>query len=363
MKIGILTFHRALNYGAVLQCYALYHTLSEMGHDVEVIDYRPEAIEKYRMLFRWQDFKGACGVKGKMRYLASSLALIDSKVKTARKFDDFISKNLNVSAIVMNESDMPDYYDAIFFGSDQIWNPLTCEGLDKIYYGSFEKHNARFIGYAVSIGREDLITGRLSNTFKSYLTNFDKLSVREKAFQLFLSDKFQYKSQLVCDPSLLMQKKQCEKIAVNPQDRNYVVLFSLTGNPYAMSLALRVANQLNAEVVSLCAEMNMIKRKSYHRGPLSINEFLGYIKNSKCVITDSFHATSFSIIMNVDFYTFRQKNNNDRSQMILDVSGLSDRMIDADDIVVYSPVDYIGVNRRLNEYREKSLNFIVESLK
>ena len=53
MKIGILTFHRAINYGAVLQCYALQETLKRMGHNVEVIDYRQPMIEKAYKCIKW----------------------------------------------------------------------------------------------------------------------------------------------------------------------------------------------------------------------------------------------------------------------------------------------------------------------
>ena len=41
MKIGILTFHWPENYGAVLQAYALQSYLTDLGHDVEIINYRP----------------------------------------------------------------------------------------------------------------------------------------------------------------------------------------------------------------------------------------------------------------------------------------------------------------------------------
>ena len=50
MKIGILTFHRAHNYGAVLQCYALQEIMRRRGHDVRVIDYRQPWIEEFYKL-------------------------------------------------------------------------------------------------------------------------------------------------------------------------------------------------------------------------------------------------------------------------------------------------------------------------
>ena len=174
MKIGILTYHRALNYGAVLQCMSLYLTLKGMGHDVEIIDYRPAAIEKYRMFFRWKDFVQSVGVLGKLRYLGSCCSLIGSRKKTVRKFDGFIAENLKVSHLVTSTKDVPDDYDVIFFGSDQIWNPSLNEGIDNVYLGHFPKHHAKLFSYAVSIGRLDLIEGKVAEDYSQCLHSLCK---------------------------------------------------------------------------------------------------------------------------------------------------------------------------------------------
>lgn len=363
MKIGILTFHRALNYGAVLQCYALFKILTEMGHDVEVIDYRLDAIEKYRMLFRWKDFTSK-SLSGKFRYIASSLALCRSKKKTARKFDEFLTSNLKFSCIVNKPEEVPSCYDVIFFGSDQIWNPETCEGLDKVYYGQFEKGHTLFFAYAASLGRPDLINGQNKDLFGKYVLNYDIIGVREKSLADFLFDEFSIKSDIVCDPSLFLSKNLCDSLAVKPKDDNYVLVFNLDGNPQAVSFAENIASQIGAKVIMMMAETNHLRRQLCEvRTELSPSEFLGYIKYAKCVVTDSFHATSFSLIMNVNLYTYRQKRNNDRSQMILDVVGLGDRMVNANDKVSFSPINYEGVNKCLYEYRQLSLSFITTNLK
>lgn len=364
MKIGILTFHRALNYGAVLQCYALFKALSEMGHDVEVIDYRPEAIEKYRMLFRINDFKRANGFAKKIRYVASCIMLVCSKRKTSKKFDEFLNSKIILSPIVRNIENISFSYDVIFFGSDQIWNPETCEGLDKVYYGQFKKGHAKFYAYAASLGRIDLINGNLKDLFGKYVLNYDKIAVREKSVADFLLGEFAIKSEVVCDPSLFLSKNLCDSLAQKPKDDNYVVVFNLDGNPQAVSFAQNIANQIGAKVIMMMAETNHLHRHSYEvRTELSPFEFLGYIKYSKCVVTDSFHATSFSLIMNVNLYTYRQKRNNDRSQMILDVVGLGERMVNASDKVSFSPINYEGVNERLSEYMRLSLSYISTNLK
>ena len=69
MKVGILTFHRAHNYGAVLQCYALQETLKRMGHDVQVIDYAQPWIEEFYKLFSRSMYRSAGGFSGKFAYL------------------------------------------------------------------------------------------------------------------------------------------------------------------------------------------------------------------------------------------------------------------------------------------------------
>lgn len=60
MKIGVITFHRAINYGAALQTYALQRAISDLGFDTEVIDYRCEHMENlYKLIggFKQKTFK------------------------------------------------------------------------------------------------------------------------------------------------------------------------------------------------------------------------------------------------------------------------------------------------------------------
>lgn len=358
-KIGILTYHRAINYGAVLQCMSLYSTLKRMGHDVEVIDYRPKAIEKYRMYFRWKDFMHSKGVQKKIRYLLSCITLICSRKKTVRKFDAFLHDNILLSSIVTSVNDVPTYYDVIFFGSDQIWNPEINEGVDEVYLGQMHKGHAKFFTYAVSIGRLDLIRNDIANVYKRYLHSFDGLSVREYATQSFLKEEFSMDSKVVCDPSLLMTKEEYEKMAVRPKDEGYVLLFNMDGNPNALDFANNVSRQIGVKVVRIAAVNNPFHH--YHcemRAELSPIEFLGYIKHAECIVTNSFHVTSFSLIMQKNFYVLLKENNNERVKTILSVVGLEDRLVDARDNVTIRKISYNEVKNRLDNYADKSLRYI-----
>ena len=363
MKIGILTFHRAINFGAVLQCYALYCTLRGMGHEVEVIDYRPESIERYRRHFRLQDFRQAAGLGGKLRYLASALTLAKVKKQTCRQFDGFLSRALRFSPVAHRPEEVSTQYDAVFFGSDQIWNPLICEGLDAVYYGQFPKGHARFIAYAASVGLLSALEGDLLVQFKKNLAVYDRLAVREQNLQTFLRERVGVDARLVCDPSLLPLRADWEALAEKPQEDKYVALFTLECNPEAPAFAWRMARQLGAKVIRLGAVENPFRKSDCEvRSMLSPGQFLGYLMHAACVVTDSFHATSFSLILHTDFYTLRRTSNNGRAETILVVAGLGERLVDATADIPFAPICYDGVDERLAAYRRQSLQYIEESL-
>ena len=295
----------------------------------------------------------------KIRYLLSCIALIFSRRKTVRKFDSFLYDNILLSSIVSSVNDVPKYYDVIFFGSDQIWNPENNEGVDEVYLGQMQKGQAKFFTYAVSIGRLDLIRDDIAKIYKKYLHSFDGLSVREIATQSFLRERFSIDSTVVCDPSLLMTKEECDKMAVKPKDEGYVLLFNLDGNPNALNFANNISGQLGTKVIRIGAVQNPFHH--YHckiRAELSPAEFLGYIKYAECIVTNSFHATSFSLIMQKNFYVLLRKNNNDRVNTILRVAGLEDRLVDARDNVTLKKISYNEVKNRLDNYADRSLCYI-----
>lgn len=357
MKIGILTFHRAINYGAVLQCFALYKTLLSMGNEVEIIDYRPWFIEKYRKLFEKKDFQSAGGGWGKLRYLFSCASLIFSKKKTVKKFDLFLSKNMRYSDKFKNDN-VSTNYDLIIFGSDQIWSPETCNGLDSIYMGQFPKNNMKFISYAASVGKLETIQGKLATVFHNNLNAFDTISVREENLHLFLKHAYNIESNIVCDPSLLLQSKDYMQISQECNEDNFVLLFDLTDDNKAYNFAKRIAHQLNAKVIELKAVMNPFRKRNYMRTEISPEQFIGYINKARCIITNSFHATSFSIIFQKDFYTLKRNSNNERSRTLLSKVGLLERIVKTDEIVNYSPIDYISINSKIESFRTDSTKFI-----
>lgn len=184
MRIGIITVHRAYNYGSVLQCYALQEYLKRLGHDVWVIDYRQrwtEAVYKpFSLYYIWQlikrhDIHAVIGYwrgrRGRRNYC-----------NTANKiFRSFCSKNLHLTSSCRRK--IPQNFDAYIIGSDQLWSYQCVGGEDKIYLGKFKRpKNSKLIGYAISSSTNSLYKMG-GKKLKHVLANFDKISLREKAIQ------------------------------------------------------------------------------------------------------------------------------------------------------------------------------------
>lgn len=362
MKIGILTFHRALNYGAVLQCYALKEMLSGMGHDVEVIDYRPPYIEKYRKLFYWKDFR-----KQHLSTIISSICfspiMYRRKKRCAAFFDEFVNNHFCLSPIVRTKEDVPSGYDAIVFGSDQIWSSQLCEGLDAIFWGQFPKGKTKFISYATSSGGHRTLTDSEKSLAIEYLKAFDSISVREEKLKKELSLLSSKPIQVVLDPTLLVAREVFEKIAIKPKEENYVLLFTVEKNAKASIFAERIAYEKGCKVVRIDALPPVYRRGERHVSSKAVTpaEFCGYFKFAKFIVTVSFHGTAFSIIFNKDFYTLHSEKE-ERAYNLLKYVGLENRLVDSKDVANIEGIDHSNTDRLLKEKRVESIAFLKKSI-
>ena len=366
MKIGILTFHRALNYGAVLQCYSLKESLCDLGHDVEVIDYRPSALERLRLAFSWNSFKKR-DLKNKIKYLCLIPSSYYHKRKTSVIFDDFLEKNFHFSKIVKSPDAIPNCYDVIIFGSDQIWSSKLCDGFDPIYYGEFPKGNMHFISYAASLEGYQSFSSQDWSYVESRLCCFDGLSVREKSFGKELAIHTKCRAKWVVDPTLLVSSSILEKIMVRPSFKNYIFLFTVQPGDEPYRVAKYIAKQKNCIVVRARAtqRLNILNRE---RGVKNINGcspnlFLGLISYADSVVTNSFHATAISLQFEKEFYAVNCKYSN-RISDLLESIDLSDRYISSVDMVdQVKPIDYSRIHSCLKKLSECSFAYLLDNIK
>lgn len=363
MKIGILTFHRAINYGAVLQCFALYRYLLDLGFEVEVIDYRVDYIEKHREPFSKYLYLRISGVRGKIKYLLSSLKGYTEIVKNARNFDAFLNKNICLSTPVFNEEEVAALdYDYIVFGSDQIWNKKIANGLNKVYWGCFDS-KAQFISYAASIGDLTQLNEEDKNFISRYINNFNAIGLREQDFDSWLKKELNFNdSKVVVDPTLLMTKSFYDKIAIKPKEDNYILVYALETVPGLMEFSQRIAKQLGAKIIRIRSRKgNNSDKVCEVISCISPAEYLGYIKYSKCNILASFHGTVFSTIYQKDFYLVHSPHEN-RAVGYLQSLDLERRVVDASADITFSKVNYESVDTKISELRQNSEVFLKNTL-
>ena len=149
MKIGILTFHCAVNYGAVLQTYGLCQCLQRMGHEVYVIDYRPAYLLKPYKVFSLNRFIAQRCQPIAKRVLRELLA-IPTRLSRQVKFRHFITRNIPLVQLDLQHKKHD--FDAFVFGSDQIWNPYITQ-LDPVFFAEAPVFkDAKRITYAASAG-------------------------------------------------------------------------------------------------------------------------------------------------------------------------------------------------------------------
>ena len=175
-KIGIITFHRAKNYGAVLQAYALQHTLEQLGSDCEIVDYKCENIDNGYKPFQFSK-------TDPIKSILKSLVMYRKRAKKIEQFSSFYNNYLKISDKTYSNSDISEcknLYDAFISGSDQVWGPGK-EGInpDSIYFLSFADDNQKY-SYAASFGVAD-ISDVKAMQLRPLLKNFQSFSVREKS--------------------------------------------------------------------------------------------------------------------------------------------------------------------------------------
>lgn len=361
MKIGILTFHCAHNYGAVLQCYALQEILKAWGYDVEIIDYRPDFIEKPYKIWDYHRFISH-SIHQIPLNIIKELCILLKRPFRYYKFNRFITTRLNLS----KEKWISSKYDIYILGSDQIWNTKITKGINKYYWGKFDftKENKRYITYAASMEVQKL-DERFVNFYKESMNNLDYISVREEVLAQLLQPLTQHTIQTVLDPTLLAPTKIWDTLTKNItiQKKKYILVYQVRSHKRTIEIAQNLAQQINAQVIILRAWIGCkFTPKEYHCA--SPEYYLALIKNAEYIITTSFHGTAFSIIFKKNFYYIKLNDGEDsRSESLLNTLNLNDRIIKIDEVLT-SPqnIDYKKSSLLLEKLKNKSELYLKNAL-
>jgi len=326
MKVGIITFHRAYNYGAVLQCYSLSKYLNLQGYDCEVVDYFPQYFVDGYSLFP-SKYLSDKTLKQKLYSIFEIFVTLPVKIRRYNKFKKFLS-NIPLSSQQYNERNIDfQKYDIVIYGSDQIWNRKLTNGFDAVFTGSIKKNKStKYITYAASTTLFD--KNEEYNYYANIIKNFDYITVREESFNIYLNSIEQGISKCVLDPVFLLNKDQWKNIIKLPSKQKYILFYSVPTHPLLYDRVQEISQLLHLPVICLTAIVRL-KSKYNCDNTASPEEFLGYFYNAEFVLTTSFHGTAFSVIFRKQFYTFRLGSDTDnRSFDLLNRFNMVDRFID-----------------------------------
>lgn len=333
-----MTFHCARNYGAVLQAYGLQTYLESLGHRVYVIDYEPSYLLNPYRLFRFGEWREK-GLLIDLKWNLREILVAPIRGLRNYRFVRFVRKRLHLLQIDFNKpcSDI----DTFIFGSDQIWNPVICNGYDRYYLADAEAFKGKkCIAYSASVGRVSNIESD-SKELLNRLSGFSLIGARENSLNEWLKAQGITNSALTLDPVMLAGKKYFEPITQEIDKRKpFLFLFMVDRLPKAKAVADLIAAQYNLEIIEFasCYETFAFKGKMQTKSP---EYFLGMIKAASYVVTTSFHATAFSILFEKNFTAVSSRNGlNERVQSLLSLFNLESRLSFDENNIDFSSIDY-----------------------
>ena len=353
MRIGILNLPLDNNYGGNLQRYALIKVLQNMGYDVEHIclvrKFLPPCYILSKTFIKQGLRKLKNGTNMPIMYQVREHREYWRNVKAISKFyNAYIPHTRKVFSYQDIDTSC---YDAVIVGSDQVWRKSMVPyfGLENFFLG-FVPNPIKKIGYGVCIGNYEEWTNKDKKSLLPLYNRLNALSVREyQSIEFLEQNSFNTpKPQRVLDPTLLLDNNNYNELIINAKTHSLTVgrIFA-----YILDSDDQITTDINNEADKRALEVYMQNLNN----SISIEQWIRNIKDSKLVITDSYHGVVFSLIFQKPFIF---KGNERRGNVRID-SLLSLFKIDR---LHTDEIDYQSVYNILIEERMRSLNFIKHSL-
>lgn len=361
--VGLLNFHYSdNNYGAVLQAAALFRVVKTLGYEVEQIDFIPH--------FYNDTFLSRLKVK--------VINFIDTYIKHKKPIDNqcfelFRRKFLKRSNKIYSQEQLKSIgkiYDAVIVGSDQVWRVDYTGRARYVYFLDFVPAKCKKISYAASFGLDEWLFDKdygVTNSVRNLLTKFDNISVRESSGVVICKEVFKTNAEHVLDPTLLVDREFFNEIIEDCEHQSDEGLSSLVY--YKLDPSSIFEEQL--KIISK-DKFNKVENLFFSDGGTEkyndVGVWLSKIKNSKLVITDSFHCVCFAIIFEINFICSANRSRGlTRLESLLGILGLKDRIcIDESQLAdekYLDEIDYRAVKNKISTLHKDSLEFLKNALK
>ena len=371
MKILIVTHPLGNNYGGLLQAYALQQILKELGHCPLMMNARGESLKTKVLRQLRNSFYSLIGrfyvtqndkeeLSRNMTYFAKTYITPQTPVLRSRKEkQDYIKRNA-INAVVV--------------GSDQVWRPIYLNDIYHYFLDFTEGLNVKRLSYAASFGVDCWeFSVEQTKRCKQLVAQFDAISVRESSGVTLCEEYLQQSATLVLDPTFLLSKEQY--MALVEKENEPVV----SGDMFCYILDKSEDTKRTVDVIS--ASMNyrpyycMPKEVEYSRMTKNnkqsfvyppVTQWIRSVMDAKMVLTDSFHGCVFSIIFNKPFWiVVNRKRGAARFVSLLNMFGLENRIVNACELECKDwnePIDWESVNQIIMQWKEKSIQFLIDNL-
>lgn len=370
-RVGLITCY-ADNYGACLQAYALQQIIKGLGHDCEIIKYTPIRALRERQGLA----KLIVPLLDVLRGIKNRHSIYAHQGGMRTKFRDFKRENLifgreSYPTIDSLYKSPPDY-DVFVTGSDQLWNPII-HGMrnNRAHFLDFVPSGKRRVAYAPSIG-VSRIPEHTKKEMAQLLEKMDVVSVREEAGKAVIGEISDKRCRVVLDPTLLLGPEDWKNVVVEyPHEKPYIFCYVFSERDYVSRFIEYAKEETGFDVVVIPYTQREMEKGYIIENNAGPKEFLGMINNASLVITDSFHATAFSINFNRPFFSLlrneetEMNNMNSRITNILRVTSLEQRLIasEADfPELQLDDIDYSLVNESIIARRASDKQFLLDSL-
>lgn len=357
MKIRMITFHTPINYGAVLQAYALQTYLKTQCEDVKIINYKTDTlIQKYKYFKKNNTPRNIIGNVVKLKDY--------QKYKTRkRKFEEFSNTFYDLTERVTDRegcSKEAKDADFVFTGSDQVFNP-TRKYQEEIatFYLDFDVGQAKRVAYAPSFGVSSIPINK-RDMVKQYLEKFDYLSVRELNGKEIVKNLIGKEPLCVVDPVLLLKEEQWSNIEkkVNVPEK-YLLCYHLYNSTLEKEVVEKIAKTLGLKIVCITPNIFSPIKSDICFKNLGPEEFVYLFRKASYVVTDSFHGVIFSTLFQKQFYlTIASESTKSRMVSFLERMGLGDRICIDSEEISNKEIDYQEISKKLEQEIELSKKYI-----
>ena len=362
MQIKTITCHDVYNLGASLQAYALQTYLQSIGHDVQIIDYKPDYLSQHYKLWSVPNNYNKPFIC--ILYLLAKLPGRLISLKRKKVFDDFTQKYLNLTERYHSNEELkdnPPLADVYIAGSDQIWNTLFPNGKDPAFYLDFAPKGKKKITYAASFATSD-VSEEYVPFVTQMLANLDAISLREKSSLPLLSKLGRKDEVAVCDPVFLLDAEQWASLLPSLERNPYVLVYDFEHSQKIQNIAKFIAKEKQMEIISVGPFKEKYAKENFvNAGPL---EFINLIRHCDYFISNSFHGTAFSLIFKKNFFVVnREEGINERMLSLLSDLLLQDRIVSNIGQIDLNSIDYTIPSQRINELISFSKEYLKAQLK